>query len=55
MTRKKRLSLLIPSYIRADIQKPITDKLDEMGIQYDCFFDVAPTPLSSARRKVWNS
>ena len=29
--------------------KPITDKLDEMGIQHTCFYDVAPDPnLSSA-------
>ena len=25
--------------------KPITDKLDEMGITYECFFDVAPVLL----------
>ena len=24
--------------------KPITDKLDEMGIRYTCFYDVAPDP-----------
>ena len=30
--------------------KPITDKLDEMGIQHTCFFDVAPDPtLASAK------
>ena len=34
--------------------KPITDKLDEMGITYECFFDVAPLdwrkcPLSSVK------
>ena len=31
--------------------KPITDKLDEMGIQYDCFFDVAPDPTLQCAQK----
>ncbi len=33
--------------------KPITDKLDEMGITYACFYEVAPDPtLQCARRGV---
>ena len=33
--------------------KPITDKLDEMGITYSCFYEVAPDPtLQCARRGV---
>ncbi|MBC5659373.1 bifunctional acetaldehyde-CoA/alcohol dehydrogenase [Anaerosacchariphilus sp. NSJ-68] len=33
--------------------KPITDKLDEMGVTYSCFYEVAPDPtLQCARRGV---
>ena len=31
--------------------KPITDKLDEMGITYDCFFEVAPDPTLQCAKK----
>lgn len=31
--------------------KPITDKLDEMGITYECFFDVAPDPTLQCAQK----
>ena len=31
--------------------KPITDKLDEMGITYDCFFEVAPDPTLQCAQK----
>ena len=31
--------------------KPITDKLDEMGITYDCFFEVAPDPTLQGAQK----
>ena len=34
------------------IQFPhITDKLDEMGIQYACFYEVAPDPTLQIARK----
>lgn len=31
--------------------KPITDKLDEMGITYACFHEVAPDPTLQTARK----
>ena len=31
--------------------KPITDKLDEMGIPYSCFFDVTPDPTLQCAQK----
>ena len=31
--------------------KPITDKLDEMGIPYTCFFEVTPDPTLQCARK----
>ena len=31
--------------------KPITNKLDEMGITYECFFDVAPDPTLQCAQK----
>lgn len=31
--------------------KPITDKLDEMAITYDCFFEVAPDPTLQCAQK----
>ena len=35
----------------ADMTNPITDKLDEMGIQHACFYEVAPDPTLQMRKK----
>ncbi|MGN0636392.1 MAG: bifunctional acetaldehyde-CoA/alcohol dehydrogenase [Acutalibacteraceae bacterium] len=42
---KKKAFLVTDSFLYHNgFTKPITDKLDEMGIQHTCFFDVAPDP-----------
>lgn len=42
---KKKAFLVTDSFLyKNGYAKPITDKLEEMGIQYACFFDVAPDP-----------
>ncbi len=42
---KKRAFLVTDQFLYANgYAKPITDKLDEMGIAYDVFYDVAPDP-----------
>ena len=48
---KKKAFIVTDSFLYSNgYTKPITDKLDEMGIQHTCFFDVAPDPtLASAK------
>ena len=48
---KKRAFVVTDSFLfKNGYVKPITDKLDEMGIVYDIFYDVEPDPtLNSAR------
>ena len=42
---KKRAFIVTDSFLYENGKvKPITDKLDEMGIAHTCFFDVAPDP-----------
>ena len=42
---KKRAFIVTDQFLYANgYAKPITDKLDEMGIAYDVFYDVAPDP-----------
>lgn len=49
---KKRAFIVTDSFLyKNGYTKPITDKLDEMGIVHECFFDVEPDPtLSCAKR-----
>ena len=42
--RKKAFIVTDTFLFKNGYTKPITDKLDEMGIQYACFYDVAPDP-----------
>ena len=48
---KRKAFIVTDSFLYSNgYTKPITDKLDEMGIQHTCFFDVAPDPtLASAK------
>ena len=48
---KKKAFIVTDSFLYNNgYTKPITDKLNELGIQYTCFFDVEPDPtLASAR------
>ncbi|MBR1737656.1 MAG: bifunctional acetaldehyde-CoA/alcohol dehydrogenase, partial [Firmicutes bacterium] len=48
---KKRAFIVTDTFLYQNgYTKPITDKLDELGIVYTCFSDVAPDPdISSAR------
>ena len=42
---KKKAFIVTDSFLyKNGYTKPITDKLDEMGIQHTCFYDVAPDP-----------
>ena len=42
---KKKAFIVTDSFLyKNGYTKPITDKLDEMGIQYSCFWDVQPDP-----------
>ena len=49
---KKKAFIVTDSFLYNNgYTKPITDKLDEMGIRYTCFWDVAPDPsLGSAKK-----
>jgi acetaldehyde dehydrogenase / alcohol dehydrogenase len=49
---KKRCFIVTDSFLyKNGYTKPITDKLDEMGIVHECFFDVEPDPtLGCAKR-----
>lgn len=40
---KKKAFIVTDSFLyKNGYTKPITDKLDELGIVYTCFYDVAP-------------
>ena len=41
----------LPSCIKNGYTKPITDKLDEMGITHTTFFDVAPDPTLACAKE----
>lgn len=48
---KKKAFIVTDSFLyKNGYTKPITDKLDEMGIQHTCFYDVAPDPTLSCAR-----
>ncbi len=48
---KKRAFLVTDSFLYGSgFTKPITDKLEEMGIAHTCFFDVAPDPTLCCAR-----
>ena len=51
---KKKAFIVTDSFLYSNGHtKPITDKLDKMGITYACFYEVAPDPtLQCARRGV---
>ena len=42
--RKKAFIVTDSFLFKSGFTKNITDKLDELGIQYACFYDVAPDP-----------
>ena len=44
MGKKKAFIVTDEFLYKNNYIKPITDKLDEMGIRYTCFYDVAPDP-----------
>ena len=49
---KKKAFLVTDSFLyKNGYAKPITDKLEEMGIQYSCFFDVAPDPTLACAKE----
>ncbi len=49
---KKRAFIVTDSFLyRNGYTKPITDKLDEMGIVHETFFDVEPDPTLSCAKK----
>ena len=49
---KRRAFLVTDSFLyKNGFAKPITDKLDEMGIAHACFFNVEPDPLWPAPRR----
>ena len=49
---KKRCFIVTDSFLyKNGYTKPITDKLDEMGIQYETFFDVAPDPTLACAKE----
>lgn len=49
---KKKAFIVIDTFLYNNgYTKPITDKLDEMGITYDCFFEVAPDPTLQCAQK----
>lgn len=48
---KKKAFIVTDSFLyKNGYTKPITDKLDEMGIQHICFYDVAPDPTLACAR-----
>lgn len=48
---KKKAFIVTDSFLyKNGYTKPITDKLDEMGIQHTCFYDVAPDPTLACAR-----
>ena len=49
---KKKAFIVTDSFLyKNGYVKPIEDKLDEMGIQHTCFFEVAPDPTLQCARK----
>ena len=49
---KKRCFIVTDSFLyKNGYTKPITDKLDEMGIQHETFFDVAPDPTLACAKE----
>ena len=49
---KKKAFIVTDSFLYTNgYVKPIEDKLDEMGIQHTCFFEVAPDPTLQCARK----
>ena len=49
---KKRAFLVTDNFLYANgYAKPVTDKLDEMGIAYQTFFDVEPDPTLACARE----
>ncbi len=49
---KKKAFIVTDTFLYSNgYTKPITDKLDEMGIVYDCFFDVTPDPTLQCAQK----
>ncbi len=49
---KKRAFLVTDQFLYQNGHaKPITDKLEEMGIAYTCFFDVAPDPTLACAKE----
>ena len=48
---KKKAFIVTDSFLyKNGYTKPITDELDEMGIQHTCFYDVAPDPTLACAR-----
>ena len=49
---KKKAFIVTDSFLyKNGYTKPITDKLDEMGITYTCFYDVAPDPTLACAKE----
>ncbi len=49
---KKKAFLVTDSFLyKNGYAKPITDKLEQLGIQYACFFDVAPDPTLACAKE----
>ncbi|MDO5143765.1 MAG: bifunctional acetaldehyde-CoA/alcohol dehydrogenase [bacterium] len=49
---KKKAFLVTDSFLyKNGYAKPVTDKLEQLGIQYSCFFDVAPDPTLACARE----
>ena len=51
MHKKKAFIVTDSFHYKNGYVKPIEDKLDEMGIQHTCFFEVAPDPTLQCARK----
>lgn len=49
---KKRAFVVTDRFLyKNDYAKPVFDKLDEMGIKYTCFYDVAPDPTLACAKE----
>ena len=49
---KKKAFIITDTFLFTNgYTKPITDHLDEMGIRYECFFEVTPDPTIQCARK----
>ena len=46
--RKKAFIVTDSFLFKSGFTKNVTDKLDQLGIQYACFYDVAPDPTLAA-------